>query len=215
MMTARMNGWMMVMVIVALVVLAAGAQACETCGRPGEVHVALATSSGSPAATALVTAPELGTFVGPVARTESEAIILRVRDDGRLALLTLRPLVQVSGQTLCVFAETDATGTTKLGPIIIPDDLIEPSIITGTAFPDGILAGGLSFKVVQTATGRGMGYLDLGLTLDAGEVGGILGASYKFATWGDLKMAAGGGVWIPRFTLSRAVPVVYTRMLAW
>lgn len=99
--------------------------------------------------------------------------------------------------------------------IIIPDEWVEFSVLLGTSFPEGVLAGAVSIKAAQTSTGRATFYGDLGLQLDSGKLSPILGGSIKIADLGDVKTRFGAGVRIPEFRLKQAEIILYSRALAW
>lgn len=124
-------------------------------------------------------------------------------------------LAQARPHTLVVVSAAPLADAGPAGPIIIPDEVIEFSILAGTTFPEGVYAGAVSYKAAQTASGKATFFVDFGVSLSGGDVSGLLGASIKLAEIGDTKTRLGAGLYLPKFQWAERTVVVYTRALAW
>ena len=101
------------------------------------------------------------------------------------------------------------------GPIVLPPD-VELSALTGTAFPEGILGGAISYRFLKFAASEQYVWADLGLqvdTMDAGKTSPIVGGSTNLPT-GVVKSRAGAGVRAVNWNFGRVEFIFYTR-IAW
>ena len=99
------------------------------------------------------------------------------------------------------------------GPIVLPPD-VELSALTGTAFPEGILGGCISYRFLRFGASEQYVWADLGLqvdTLDSGDTSPLGGFSTNLPT-GEVKSRAGVGVRAPRWNFGRIDLIMYTRI---
>lgn len=118
------------------------------------------------------------------------------------------PALALDALTLVALHETAAA---RAGPIIIPDEQWEFSVLGGTSFSAGVLAGAVSYKALQTASGKASFWADLGLQVDGGRTSPILGGSTNLPT-GDTKLRAGAGVRFLEWRWSGADFILYSRL---
>jgi len=99
--------------------------------------------------------------------------------------------------------------------VVIPDDVVEFSLLVGTSFPSGVWAGCASVKAAEMESGKAAFFADLGLQVRDNKLSPILGASIRVLNADPINLCAGAGVRFPEFRFKDAELVLYTRIKAW
>jgi len=119
----------------------------------------------------------------------------------------------IAAVVVALLVVTVAWSDSAKGPITLPPD-IELSALTGTAFPEGVLAGCISYRFARFADSEQYVWADAALQLDgldAGDTSPILGLSTNLPT-GVVKSRAGVGIRAPAWSFGDLQIILYTRL---